>query len=355
MDISPTADRIRVVVDNGDNFRINPNTGSLIDGDLGNSGPIAGVNKDGKIYGLTSSVQAVSFTNTAPVTSNSTLYTVDALNDQLYIQVLTPQQNQGNQTSALPLKSNDVSPLAIDTVFGFDIPFGVNAPDSDNPVTNPSSKGIIGVSIAGVYKLGSINLFSGVLSTSNLPSEVGIPISLSLNTNKTNSYPIILLSNGGTSISRFGSETLATVSTTNINGIAAGDTLVGIDYRPAKGQLLGLVKNSSNDTGTLYTIDPQSGVAKSVTAIPGAIAFIDSINGNTVDFPANTHWSIDVNPKRNRVRVVSSSGLNFRVHPSTGLPQDGDPGTGMNPDRELSGASNRSDGVAFTNNVLCVY
>src|SRR4030095_1279394 len=52
------------------------------------------------------------------------------------------------------------------------------------------------------------------------------------------------------------------VSTISVKGLQAGDTLVGIDYRPAKGQLYAMGVNGA--TGRLYTINPLTGAATAV-------------------------------------------------------------------------------------------
>ena len=81
MDFNPAADRIRIVTTDSisgasQNFRMNPNTGAFIDGDLGgNAGTVAGLNLDGYILGGTSSIGEVGYTNNSIQSSVTTLYT----------------------------------------------------------------------------------------------------------------------------------------------------------------------------------------------------------------------------------------------------------------------------------------
>lgn len=344
MDVNPSTDRIRVVVDNGDNFRINPNTGALIDGNYGGPlGSVSGTNKDKAINGVVSSVQAIAHTNSSVITSNTTAYTIDAESDQLCIQA---PQVDGTQTCSPPLSTT------IESVFGFDIPFGVNTTQSDTPVT--SGKGFIGIARNGVARLGAIDLVSGVHSTTILPATVGLPISFTMNTNRTGTYPVVLLTDSGASITRASSYavsgTLSTLSTVQITGVVQGEKIVGIDYRPLNGQLmaLGINPEPGKDNGTLYLIDPQSGAA-TVIGSPGLISFLD-VNGAPIDFPSDTAWGFDINPKTDRVRVVTTSGLNFRINPTTGAPITS--GNGVNPDKQLQGIGASSNGVAFANNTL---
>jgi hypothetical protein len=126
---------------------------------------------------------------------------------------------------------------------------------------------------------------------------------------------------------------------------------VGIDYRPATGQLYGLGINATLNTGTLYLIDAQAGTATAV-GTPTQIAF--TTDGVTaVDFPAATSgWGFDFNPSVDRIRVTTGTGLNFRVNPITGAPVDGNNGgavtNGTNPDGAISGAGTGLEDVAYT-------
>lgn len=100
-----------------------------------------------------------------------------------------------------------------------------------------------------------------------------------------------------------------TLSSKPLTGLAAGDTLLGIDYRVAKGQLYGL-----GASGQLYRIDTKTGAASAI--------------GSPVGLPAGaTEWGFDFNPTVDRIRVVSNTGFNMRLHPDTGAVIDTDPNT----------------------------
>ncbi|MFT7775323.1 DUF4394 domain-containing protein [Roseateles sp.] len=99
-----------------------------------------------------------------------------------------------------------------------------------------------------------------------------------------------------------------TLSSKPLTGFNAGDRLVGIDYRVARGQLFGL-----GASGQLYRIDTKTGALATVgapSALPG---------GST------TEWGFDFNPTVDRIRVVNDAGDNLRLHPDTGAIVDGDP------------------------------
>lgn len=92
-----------------------------------------------------------------------------------------------------------------------------------------------------------------------------------------------------------------------VQGLAAGDRLVGIDYRVARGVLYALSAG-----GRLYTLDTTSGRLSPV----GQGAPL-GLNGEATGF--------DFNPAADRIRVVTSSGQNFRLHPDTGALAASDP------------------------------
>lgn len=99
-----------------------------------------------------------------------------------------------------------------------------------------------------------------------------------------------------------------TLSSRALTGLAAGDTLLGIDYRVAKGQLFGL-----GASGQLYRIDTRTGAASTV-GTPSALPKEGA-----------TEWGVDFNPTVDRLRVVNDAGFNLRLHPDTGAIVDGNP------------------------------
>jgi len=100
----------------------------------------------------------------------------------------------------------------------------------------------------------------------------------------------------------------AILSTVYVKGLQAGDALVGIDFRPAKGQLYGLGLNGA--TGRLYTISLVTGTA---TLVGSGFALPQS-SGVVV----GKDYGFDFNPTVDRIRVVADSRDNFRLHPDMG-------------------------------------
>jgi hypothetical protein len=105
---------------------------------------------------------------------------------------------------------------------------------------------------------------------------------------------------GGTSLYSFGIDSPGSTNFINtVTGLPSGESMVGIDFRPATGQLYGL-----SSGGKLYTIDTGTGAA---TAIGGTGA---ELNGS--------FFGVDFNPTVDRIRVTSSNNQNLRMHPTTG-------------------------------------
>ena len=86
-----------------------------------------------------------------------------------------------------------------------------------------------------------------------------------------------------------------------IRGLQPGEAILGIDFRPANGKLYGLGSSSR-----VYTIDTDTAIATAVGTGP----FTPRLVG--------TEFGFDFNPTVDRIRVVSSSGQNLRLHPDTG-------------------------------------
>jgi hypothetical protein len=103
-----------------------------------------------------------------------------------------------------------------------------------------------------------------------------------------------------------------------LQGLRAGEQLLGIDYRVARGELYAL-----GASGQLYKID-----VAGATALP---------IGTPTALPEGREWGFDFNPTVDRIRVVSDTGANLRLHPDTGAMVDGDPNQpGVQPDGRLA-------------------
>ena len=121
-----------------------------------------------------------------------------------------------------------------------------------------------------------------------------------------------------------------------VTGLAAGERLVGIDFRPATGALYGL-----GDRAGLYEIATQSARATMRSSLTTASGAAVTLQG--------TSFGIDFNPTVDRLRVTSDARQNLRVNVDTGV---------TSADRSIAyGGGDRNArvqpepvGVAYTNN-----
>ena len=129
-------------------------------------------------------------------------------------------------------------------------------------------------------------------------------------------------------------------SRVQISGLEPGESLVGLDVRPANGRLY-----AASSAGRLLVIDPHSGMAQPV----GTTRFSAFIKAGEIGF--------DFNPVVDRLRVVDASGTNLRLHPDTGAVVDADPkAEGVQIDGRLAyapedpneGKAARVTGAAYT-------
>jgi hypothetical protein len=350
-DFNPMADRIRVVSDTGENLRLNPNTGALAATDTDISG--------------TTPVDGSAYTNSAQNATATTLFSLSGANQKLYVQN-TP--NGGTQTVGQDVKAGGAA-IGFTDVGGFDI-----APDVSVAVSNelptPGSTGLAAVNVAGASVLAKVDLNTGAATAVGPIGNGTQPVQgLAIQQEeKAGGLPAVSLTDTG-KIRRFNTATpLALAETDAITGLGPGEVPVAIDWRPQTGQLLLLGVNHTDNEGTLYRVDPQA-TATTATAtrigLTGSVKFVDG-GGDPIDLPnpATTGYDIDVNPTVDRVRVVTGSGLNFRLNPNAGDNDspavDGNGGgpqvqNGVNPDGLQKAANGDTTvgldvaGTAYTN------
>ncbi len=131
---------------------------------------------------------------------------------------------------------------------------------------------------------------------------------------------------------RFSSATPTTIdASVAITGLQSGETIVGMDVRPATRQLYAV-----GSTGRIYIINPVTGTAQQAATLSVAL------NG--------TAFGVDFNPVPDRLRIVSDADQNLRVDVSSGTATvdgtlayaAGDANAGQNPN---------VTGAAYTNNM----
>lgn len=282
VNFNPLADRLRIIGGDGQNLRVNVDTGlTITDGDIN---AVANA-----------SITSAAYTNAFPETGSTKLYSIDATTDRIYLQ----NANAGTLGVSSALTGN------IEGGSGFDI----------DPINNI---GFTTLKIANGYKLYQLNLANvgttnnPVFATTNLPSEYGSTTIRGIALNRAEGFKAhgIGLSNDNKLIS-FEIKTPNTVSEKTITGILPAEKFLGIDYRlrtttDNSGKLYGLT-----DKANLYTIDTDTGKATLISALkPAAASTFTTLQGS--------NFAVDFNPAADRLRVISNTGQNLRINVDTG-------------------------------------
>ena len=137
---------------------------------------------------------------------------------------------------------------------------------------------------------------------------------------------------GNTLVTASNSAPGTAISSVTITGLGAGQTVAGIDYRPAAPRILYAISN----VGQIYTINARTGVATAVGTPP-----IPTISGVGFDF----------NPVVDRLRIVTQIGQNIRANPDTGALAATDGALAYAPTDANAGAIATVAAAAYTNNV----
>ncbi|HEU4420766.1 MAG TPA: DUF4394 domain-containing protein [Planctomycetota bacterium] len=316
-DFNPTVDRVRVVSDSGQNLRLHPDTGVVAATD----GSLAFAAGDPNA-GATPTVAASAYTNSFVGATSTTLYGIDAGRDVLVTQA-PPNAGTLNTIGSL---GRDVT-----TVAGFDI--------------TPSGTAFALLNTAG-STIGTTQLFRIDLSTgaSTWQGTIVNPVAgarlrgLAVVPPQPEVEVVVLTDDGR--LARFDlTAPWASPGIATISGLQPGESVLGIDFRPATGELYGL-----GSTSRLYRLDAITGNAIAV--------------GTGFAMPlAGTAFGFDFNPTVDRIRIVSDIEQNLRAHPDTGALAAtdgmlayayGDPGFGTDPAVTAAAYTNSLAGATST-------
>ncbi|MES2758562.1 MAG: DUF4394 domain-containing protein [Pseudomonadota bacterium] len=274
VDFNPAADRLRIVSDTGQNLRINVDTGA--------------VTTDGAINGgqVNAAVTASAYTNSFANTANTVLYAIDSANGTLFT-----QNPPNNGTLSLPVTLG----VTASSISGFDI----------DAVTNT---GYAVFTVGGVRNLYGINL-AATGNAATVIGAVGVTEDIrGLAIRGARTPQVYGLADDGRLVS-FATLTPNTLTSVAITGLAAGETVLGIDFRPKDALLYALTS-----AGKIYTVDPATGAATAKATLAADAA--DTTN----PFAAisGTAFAVDFNPVADRLRVISNTGQSLRINADTG-------------------------------------
>ncbi len=331
-DFNPTVDRIRVTGSNNANYRLNPITGGIAATDADLAFAAGDVNA-----AANPSVGALAYTNSYIGATSTVLFNYDDSLNVLTTQI-PPNNGVLNTIGNSGLTLNLLDPSADMDIF-FD------AESSSNLAFLSSNTGAL--LSDNFYSLnltnGSATLI-GQIGLGIAVNDIAVLIERAVPEEVTGQLVYALTANN--SLISFDSDLPEVVrNLVTVTGVAAGQNLVGTDFRPATGELYGLGYNATNGEARLYNIDRISGVA---TAI-GAASVTLALGAGDVGF--------DFNPTVDRIRVVGANNANYRMHPVTGaiaatdmnlVFAPGDINAGMNPAVGAVAYTNSFNGATTT-------
>ncbi|MEG3939677.1 DUF4394 domain-containing protein [Microcoleus sp. S36b_A3] len=292
-DFNPTVDRIRFVNQAGQNARLNPNTAGIVDFDT----QAGGLQLDGNLayaagdrnFGSSPGVAGAAYTNNLAGVTSTTLFAIDSNLDVLVRQD-PPNNGVLNTIGSLGVDATSILGFDIRTIGGRDV-------------------AVAALQVGGVSGLYNINLttgqasFAGQIADGRQINGLALPLPTAY---------ALTVRNGAEAIVGFNEAApQAILSDATVTGLQPGESLLGIDFRPANGQLFGV--GSSN---RLYAIDPVTGAASQV----GTGQFPVGLTPGAAGF--------DFNPTVDRIRFVNQAGQNARLNPDTGAVVDTDTLTG---------------------------
>lgn len=261
LDFNPAEDRIRIISNTGQNLSLNPETGVVVaTGTAISSGSISGV----------------AYINSIAGAATTTLYDIDPTAKILYKQ---DSPNNGVLTK--------IGNLELD--FGSSVSFDIS----------PSNSGVLVVGKTG----DSTKLFTVDLSTGKAKLSGKFPIGTAIQGIAIPANPAAYAvtfdaTSNQSSLLIFNPLTAEAPISKLITGLQTGETVLGMDMRPLNGQIYAL-----GSTGRLYTVNLGSGAFTQVGTLSSTLL--------------GTNFGFDFNPVEDVIRIVSNTGQNLRINPTT--------------------------------------
>ncbi|MBC8051856.1 MAG: DUF4394 domain-containing protein [Sphingobacteriaceae bacterium] len=314
-DFNPTVDRIRVVTTTGQNFRLNPETGTVVASDATINGA------DGAF------ITGAAYSENYSGATTTVLYDLDVAAKKLYKQDanagtltevgslrLTPIVST-NITSFSGAYNTNITTARTVAAGGFDIasngvalavfqnnaqpaiPVGGITASPANPATAVSA-------VAGISTLFQVNLEIGRatdLGVLFLPVPSGGIAATAIVGIAINTDPVAYATDEANNLLTFNPNKPGTPLSKAITGLQAAETVQGIDFRPSTGVLYAL-----GSTSRIYTINIATGAATAVNVLP----FVPTLSGTSFGFDFNPTTAAD------NIKIVSNTGQNLTVSPA---------------------------------------
>ncbi len=283
-DFNPTVDRIRVTSATRQNYRLHPDSGTLVVTD----GTLTYASGDANAA-ATPNIRATAYSNSLAGATSTSIYYYDF---NLNILATSSAPNAGTMSTV------GASGISASASAGVDIDVLSNASTGSNSgylVAAPSGTN------SSFYTL---NLATG---SATLVGQIGAGINvveMAVGLNQVPANKLVYALSNNNLVSFYSNTPATIVSSVPLTGIASGETVVGLDFRPATGQLFAMGYMTSGST-QLYSINLSTGVATSA-GVPVMLA----ANMENIGF--------DFNPTVDRIRVTSKGRNNYRLNPNDG-------------------------------------
>jgi len=310
VDFNPTVDRLRIISDTGQNLRIDPTTGLV-------AGVDTALNRTG--------VTAAGYTNSVAGATSTALYDIDSKKDSLVL--------QGTKPGVTPVVSPNTGQLFPVGRLGIDV-VGMDGFDVVGAAGSATFNESDYTALAAVRTKGSdtTRLVRIDLHTGKATPKAKLPTGVVGITASAGAPATVYATTAKNDLVSFDRDSLRIRSQRPITGLAAGEKILGIDTRPANGQLYAL-----GSTNQIYTVNPLTAAATKV-----GTPFSPATYGNGVGF--------DVNPVVDRLRVVTSTGQNLRLVPDTAAVAGVDKPLAYAADDRNAGVKPKVSHAAYTNN-----
>ncbi len=314
VDFNPVPDRIRLVSDADQNLRLNPNNGAL----AGVDGTLAYAAADANA-GVNPNIVGAAYTNSFLGATTTTLYGIDSSLNTLVTQgsvgsaPVSPNTGQLFTVGSLGVDPNDN--------VGFDI-----SPASGAALASFNSAG------GTASQLFAINLTTGASTLIGAIGGGDVILDIAIEVRSPNVFAVtesdVLVS--------FNAGTPGVINSSRaIKGLARGENIVGIDFRPATGQLFAV-----SSINRLHIINPDTATAAPVGAAP----FNPGLSG--------VNFGVDFNPVPDRIRLVSDADQNLRLNPNNGALAGVDGTLAFDAADANAGADPNVVAAAYTNSFL---
>lgn len=287
-DFNPTVDRIRVMSNRDYNYRLHPVTGAVVFTDLNLQYAAADMHA-----GANPNIVTGAYTNSYVGSTATTLYDVDAT-----LRVLAKQDPPNNGTlNTIGILNGGIykttSPADLDIYY--------------NTMTQMNEAYLTVNNNGAADKLISLDLATGMGTV--LATSIGGGIYVDdIACYIDRSYPALMGSlgyalNTNNFLLAFDAANPGVIrEAVPVTGITLNQSIVGLDFRPATGELYALGYNNATGESQVYTINAATGVATAVNVTP----VILNLGGTQV--------GVDFNPVVDKIRVISANNMNYRLN-----------------------------------------